>query len=181
MEFVFLGWPSDGPRLELDHRRFAYAGKFVMRSTGKAIVRTGDQTIAAVSFSPDRTRDDRMWIRYVTVEETHRGRRIAPRLVGATVDRILAHDFAVVTIAVNNPFSYVAMSRAGFGFTGETTGIAEVVCSTDVEQEPVRFRAGMGVVIARAPASPAERRYAATWMRRDPPSPCPRPELVDGQ
>jgi len=32
-----------------------------------------------------------------------------------------------VKIAVNNPFAYEACYRAGFAFTGETTGIAELV------------------------------------------------------
>lgn len=181
MEFVFLGWPAAEPRLELDHRRFAYAGKFVVGSTGKAIARADDRTVAAVSFSPDRTAEDRMWVRYLTVDTDHRGHRIAPRLVTATVDRILEDGYEAVTIAVNNPFSYVAMYRAGFGFTGETTGIAEVVLSTDVDRQPVRFRAGLGVVIARGPASTVERDYAGDWMRRDPPETCTPPDLTDGR
>ena len=42
MEYVLLGWPPDGPTLRLDHRRFAYAGKFVMSTTGKAVVRRAE-------------------------------------------------------------------------------------------------------------------------------------------
>ncbi|WP_338742446.1 GNAT family N-acetyltransferase [Haloplanus salilacus] len=39
MGFALLGWPPDAPTLRLDYRRFAYAGKFVVGSTGKAVVR----------------------------------------------------------------------------------------------------------------------------------------------
>ena len=37
MEHHLLGWPPDGPRVRLDHRRFAYAGKFVTADTGVAV------------------------------------------------------------------------------------------------------------------------------------------------
>ncbi|ERH03826.1 MAG: hypothetical protein J07HR59_00951, partial [Halorubrum sp. J07HR59] len=37
MEFTVLGWPPEAPTLRLDFRTFAYAGKFVMSTTGKAV------------------------------------------------------------------------------------------------------------------------------------------------
>ena len=47
MEFALLGWPEDGHSLRLDYREFAYAGKFVMTSTGKAVV--GDAGVVAAA------------------------------------------------------------------------------------------------------------------------------------
>ena len=57
MEIELLGWPSDGPTLRLDHRRFSYAGKFVMSNTGKAVVR--EETRSGTSGRDDRTEPDR--------------------------------------------------------------------------------------------------------------------------
>ena len=83
MERLVLGWPSDGPTLRLDHRRFSYAGKFVMSNTGKAVVRDpgaatdreyDDAVLAAVAFNEDRTDPATMWLRYVTVRGDRRGR-----------------------------------------------------------------------------------------------------------
>ena len=162
---ALLGWPP-GPRLRLDHRRFAYAGKFVMSSTGKAVVLapptddersedTGtlegallDETdrerleeladgeawsldasvVAAVAFSPDRTDPGVLWIRYVTVRSDRQGEGLGPRLLAFVRDRAAERGYERVRIGVNNPFSYEAAYRAGFGWTGEETGLAELVC-----------------------------------------------------
>jgi len=136
MEFVLLGWPEDGPTLGLDHERFSYAGKFVMSSTGKAVVRAtaaddaeAGEILAAVSFDPDRTDPATLRCRYITVRGDHRGSGLGPRLLRFTADRAIERGFDRVTIAVNNPFAYEASYRAGFAFTGETTGIAELVCA----------------------------------------------------
>src|SRR6056297_3584918 len=104
MEFVVLGWPPDGPTLRLDYRHFAYAGKFVMSNTGKAVVReTSDREtgpalapsdgdddagdydagiVAALAFNADRTDDATLWYRYVTVHSAAKGRGLGPRLAG---------------------------------------------------------------------------------------------------
>jgi GNAT superfamily N-acetyltransferase len=45
MEYALVGWhddPDGGPQLRLDYRAFAYAGKFVMSSTGTALARDAD-------------------------------------------------------------------------------------------------------------------------------------------
>ena len=136
MERLVLGWPSDGPTLRLDHRRFSYAGKFVMSNTGKAVVRDpgeatdreyDDAVLAAVAFNEDRTDPATMWLRYVTVRGDRRGEGLGPWLCGLVVDRAADRGYERVRIAVNNPFAYEALYRAGFGFTGRETGLAELV------------------------------------------------------
>jgi GNAT superfamily N-acetyltransferase len=127
MEYAVLGWPPDGPALELDWRRFAYAGKFVMTNTGKAVARDDGAVVGAVAFNEDRTAQNTAWLRYITVREDRRGDGIGPELASFTADAILDHGYEVVRIAVNNPFAYEALYKAGFAFTGEETGIAELI------------------------------------------------------
>ena len=96
MEVVVLGWPPDGPTLRLDHRRYSYAGKFVMTTTGKAVFRDpsagsdreyDDDVVAAVAFDADRTDPDTLWLRYVTVCDDRRGEGLGPRLCAFVVER----------------------------------------------------------------------------------------------
>ncbi|QSW98340.1 GNAT family N-acetyltransferase [Haloterrigena alkaliphila] len=128
MEYDLLGWPPDGPKLRLDHERFSYAGKFVMTNTGKAVSRTDDgEIVAAVAFNEDRTDETTLWLRYVTVARDRRGEGIGPELLRRVRDRALERGYDRLRIAVNNPFAYEALYRTDFGYTGETTGIAELV------------------------------------------------------
>jgi GNAT superfamily N-acetyltransferase len=127
VDFECLGWPDDGPTLDLDHEHFAYAGKFVMSSTGKAVARDAGEVVAAVAFNADRTDEATCWLRYVTVRADRRGEGIGPRLLAFTRDAVLEGGFEACKIAVNNPYAYDACYRAGFAFTGEDTGIAELV------------------------------------------------------
>ncbi|WP_231753990.1 GNAT family N-acetyltransferase [Natronomonas sp. CBA1123] len=150
-----LGWPGDGPTLRLDYRRFSYAGKFVMSNTGKAVVREGESTdgefddsvVAAVAFNADRTDPETLWLRYVTVRDDRRGEGLGPRLCRFVVERAAARGYERVRIAVNNPFAYEALYRAGFAFTGEETGIAELVLErpahAPAERSTARYRAGL--------------------------------------
>ena len=148
MEFVVLGWPPDGPTLRLDYRRFSYAGKFVMSTTGKAVVRTtdaneslsgtnssefDDEILAAVAFNADRSDPETLWLRYVTVRKDRRGDGLGGRLCAFVADRAAGHEYGRVNIAVNNPFAYEALYRAGFSFTGDETGLAELVLSRPAE------------------------------------------------
>jgi len=155
MEFVLLGWPPDGPTLRLDYRCFAYAGKFVLGTTGKAAVRDGDadptteyddHLLAAASVSPDRTDDDCLCVRYVTVRDDRQGEGLGARLLAFVADRA-ADRYDRVRIAVNNPAAYVAAHRAGFGFTGRETGLAELVCERPADRPAPRdadaYRAGL--------------------------------------
>jgi len=154
MEFALLGWPPDSPTLHLDYRRFAYAGKFVVGSTGKAVVQAGekrdseydDHVLAAASFSPDRTDDDCLCIRYVTVRDDRQGEGLGARLLAFVAARA-AGRYDRVRIAVNNPAAYVAAHRAGFAFTGRETGVAELVCERPAAKPAPRdtdaYRAGL--------------------------------------
>ncbi|MFU8866848.1 GNAT family N-acetyltransferase [Natronococcus sp.] len=127
MEYELLGWPPNGPKLRLDHERFSYAGKFVMTNTGKAVAREDGEVVAAIAFNEDRTDEATLWLRYVTVAGDRRGEGIGPELVRLVRDRATDRGYDRLRIAVNNPFAYEALYRAGFGYTGEATGIAELI------------------------------------------------------
>lgn len=143
MELELLGWPPDGPTLRLDHRRFSYAGKFVMSATGKAVAREDGELLGAVAFNEDRTDASALWLRYVTVRSDRRGEGIGPRLLAFVRDRARDRGYERVRIAVNNPFAYEACYRAGFGYTGRQTGIAELVLEHPDERSPECYREGL--------------------------------------
>ena len=148
MEYDLLGWPPDGPQLRLDHERFSYAGKFVMTTTGKAVAREDDSIVAAVAFNEDRTDAETLWLRYVTVARDRRGEGIGPDLLAYVRDRAIDRGYDRLRIAVNNPFAYEALYRTGFAYTGEHTGIAELVLEhpvpDDADETPgERYRAGL--------------------------------------
>jgi GNAT superfamily N-acetyltransferase len=192
MEFLVLGWPPDGPSLRLDYRHFAYAGKFVMSNTGKAvvletdeeggsvvsdagdgcIVDTGDDTmleaeddsgigvgddtgldgegdsgpgveddydasvVAALAFNADRTDEATLWYRYITVHSAAKGAAIGPRLAAFVAPRAAERGYERLRIAVNNPFAYEAMYKAGFEWTGAETGVAELVLERPANGSP---------------------------------------------
>jgi len=184
-----LGWPPDGPALRLDHERFRYAGKFVMTTTGKAVVRdhaeqTGgeaqddeydDAVLAAVAFNADRTDPDTLWLRYVTVRDDRRGERLGPRLCAFVVDRAADRGYDQARIAVNNPFAFEALYRAGFAFTGRETGIAELVLDrpTDgpADRSTAAYRDGLDRFRDRDLPGPAADFLAARPPERaDPPA-----------
>ncbi len=191
VEFVLLGRPDDGPTLRLDHREFAYAGKFVMSATGKAVLRPaadgraadtgpgpddGDDrnVLAAVAFDADRTDPDTLVVRYVTVREDRRGEGLGPHLLSALLDGIDDYDRA--RIAVNNPFAYEALYRAGFAFTGRETGIAELVLERPVGRAAAgsaeQYRVGMER-FAERDLTDAERPFVRERVERGPPGTIP--------
>ncbi|WP_227355659.1 GNAT family N-acetyltransferase [Haladaptatus salinisoli] len=183
MEYAVLGWPEDEPTLRLDHERFSYAGKFVMSNTGKAVARVevGEAEsedaedadggiIAAVAFNEDRTDEEMMWLRYVTVRAERRGEGIGPRLIRFATERIRARNYRRVKIAVNNPFAYQALYRAGFGFTGEETGIAELVLTYPGDRSRETYQAGLDVFRERD-LSTDEEAFLAEREGEKPPSP----------
>ena len=172
MELAWLGWPEDGPTLRLDHERFAYAGKFVMSNTGKAVAREGADPVAATAFDEDRTDPDRLRIRYITVAADRRGEGLGPRLARFVVERARDRGYASVAIAVNNPYAYEAMYRAGFAYTGERTGIAELVLETDADRSPARYRAGLDAYAERE-LDAEQAAFVERCRERGPPDPGP--------
>lgn len=160
MECRFVGWPDDGVTLDLDHERFAYAGKFVMSRTGKAVAEADGNVLGAVAFDRDRTDDAVWWLRIVTVRRDRRGEGIGPRLLDFTADRLLDRA-AGVRIAVNNPFAYEAAYKAGFAYTGERTGLAELVLERPADRSAECYRAGLEVYRDRDERSPAEAAFIA--------------------
>lgn len=171
MNYEVLAWPPGGPQLRLDHERFAYAGKFVMTATGKAVAREGDEIVAAVAFDADRTDESTLVLRYVTVRRDRRGEGIGPALVTAVRDRALERSFDRVRIAVNNPYAFDALHRAGFGFTGETTGIAELVCTyPSPDDAETRYLAGLDRFDERD-LTEAERAFVERCRKRGRPEP----------
>ena len=188
VEYEVLGYPPDAPTLRLDHERFAYAGKFVMSDTGKAVARDPgdpvdsgerwDTPVGVTSFSEHHDQSERARIRYVTVREDRRGEGVGPRLLRFTADT-LAGRFEAVAIAVNNPIAYQAAYRAGFAWTGRETGMAELLLSYLPETATAdRYRAGLAVFESRDLPAP-HRTLVERHADGDPPSPVSVP-AVDG-
>lgn len=170
MEFTLRGWPSDGPTLHLDYEAFAYAGKFVMSSTGKAVARDRD-VVGAVAFNEDRTDPDCLQLRYVTIRKDRRGEGIGPQLLRFTAERARERGYGSIQIAANNPFAYEACYRAGFVFTGDETGLAELVLSyrPDAERDGGRYQDGLDQYRERD-LSPAEESFLSDCRGRAPPA-----------
>ena len=195
MQYRVLGWPPDGPRLRLDHRRFAYAGKFVMSSTGKAVAFEDDppdpgvdsyaDVVAAVAVDDDRTNadacddgdsdgddepnadGDALWIRYVTVREGRKGEGVGPRLCARVAEAAERRGYDVVRIAVNNVYAFHALHRAGFGYTGRETGLAELVLERPGDAS--RYEEGLDVFAARE-VTDRERSFLESKRARGPPA-----------
>ena len=189
VELAVLGGLDGGPSLDLAHERFAYAGKFVVTSTGKAVAREVDATgdpgdgdvIAAATFDLDRTDRSVVRIRYVTVRRDRQGEGLGARLldflaayalgdVGSEPEPTLA-DVSEVRIAVNNPFAYEAAYRAGFGYTGERTGLAELVLARPGDRSTAAYRRGLSGFRERDDPDEAARAFLDEREAASPPRP----------
>lgn len=188
--FAWLGWADAGPTLRLDHRRFAYAGKFVMSSTGKAVVHPAgavadtdpsdpSTVIAAAAFSADRSDGDTLKIRYLTVREDRRGEGLGARLAAFVAARA-ADRYERVAIGVNNPFSYEALYKAGFAWTGETSGLAELVlarpAAEPARRDTDRYRAGLAKFREHEDLAASERAFLDDRAEGSPPPAVPTPD-----
>ncbi|USZ68590.1 GNAT family N-acetyltransferase [Halorussus salilacus] len=184
MEYALVGWPDEGPQLRLDHREFSYAGKFVMSNTGKAVARNdagpgrdgGDDLVAAVAFNEDRTDPGTAWLRYVTVRDDRRGEGVGARLAAFASDRLEARGYDRVQIAVNNPFAYHALHKAGFGYTGERTGLAELVLARPGDRARESYQAGLDAYRERDDLAPEEREFLEAKAGEGPPDVISVPE-----
>jgi GNAT superfamily N-acetyltransferase len=142
MNTELLGWPFEKPTLELDYRRFSYAGKFVMTNTGKAVVRKDKETRAAAAFNEDRTDSSTLWIRYITTHVEYRGEGLGTRLLVFVRECARERGYERVRIAVNNPFAYEACYRAGFVYTDRETGLAELVLEAPGDRSTDQYQQG---------------------------------------
>nr|WP_264475266.1 GNAT family N-acetyltransferase [Halorubellus salinus] len=196
----------------MDYREFGYAGKFAMSSTGKAVChdhpepvadthddpaaafagRDSDDyatdVLAAVAFNEDRTDDGVLWLRYVTVRADRRGDGLGPRLLAFVRDRALDRGYERLRIAVNNPYSYEALYKTGFAYTGRETGIAELVLEhpergaldaatqgddvggASTADAAARYREGLAAFADRDDLSANEREFVAEKRERGPPA-----------
>lgn len=176
MEYAVLGWPGAGATLDLDHDKFPFAGNFGTARTGKAVIREDGVVRGAAAFSPDRTDESTLVVRYLSVQRDRQGEGLGPRLLRFVADRATGRGFETVRIAVNNPFAYEAAYRAGFAFTGEETGMAELVL-VDTDGRPrsgARYRRGLDRFADRdlpPPAAAFVDRHASS----DPPDPVGSP------
>jgi len=170
MEFALLGWPASDPTLRLDFREFSYAGKFVMSNTGKAVARdpggpravppridadidrpdpgSADDPferdiVAAAAFNEDRTDPGVLWIRYITTRHDRRGEGIGARLAAFLAERAEQRGYRRCRIAVNNPFAYHALYKAGFVYTGRETGLAELVLERPGQRDAATYQCGL--------------------------------------
>lgn len=97
-----------------------------------------DDVVAAISFNADRTDESCLWLRYITVHRQFRGLGLGPRLAAMVVERARKRDYDLFRIAVNNPFAYQALYRAGFEYTGRQTGLAELLLERNGDKENAR-------------------------------------------
>ena len=169
MEFTVCGWSEDGPTLDLDYRAFSYAGKFVMSNSGKAVAREDEEIVAAVAFNADRTDSSTLWLRYITVREDCRGEEIGARLAAFLSECALDREYERLRIAVNNPFAYEALYKAGFGYVGRETGLAELVLERPAERSHEAYQAGLDVYRERD-LTESETEFLHSRKRTDPPA-----------
>jgi len=118
----------------------------------EGVIEPEGQVLGAVAFNADRTDPATWWLRYVTVRGDRRGEGIGPRLVAFTTERLRERGVERVRIAVNNPYAYEALYRAGFSFTGEQTGIAELVLSFPAsDRSQATYQSGLDLFRERGP------------------------------
>lgn len=167
MEFEILGFPPAGPTLDLDHEQFAYAGKFVMSSTGKSVARDGGSLVGAVAFNEDRSSENVVRLRYVTVRRDRQGDGIGSRLLRFTAEK-LREEYDRVLIAANNPIAYRSCYAAGFVYTGQETGLAELLLAYAPSSEQRGTLYAQGLDVFRDRDMPDEQQ--SVLERTEPPS-----------
>ncbi len=119
--------PGEDDVLTVSHETFPFAGKFGRRATGTAIGLRGDEIVAALSFSPDRTDETCCRIRFLAVRRDRQREGLATTLVREFTAWALSEGYETVRISIDSPFAAVAVARAGFVFTGDTAPRGEVV------------------------------------------------------
>jgi len=112
----------------------------------------------------------------VTVRRDRRGAGLGARLARFATARLRDREYERVKIAVNNPFAYHALYKAGFGYTGEQTGIAELVLARPGERSAERYRTGLDAYRERENLESEEREFLSANVGSDPPDVVPVPE-----
>ncbi|MFC7215447.1 GNAT family N-acetyltransferase [Saliphagus sp. GCM10025334] len=138
-------------------------------SSERADLPYATDVLAAVAFNEDRTDASTLWLRYVTVDRAHRGRGLGPELVSFVRDAALERGYDRLQIAVNNPYAYDALWKADFGFTGETTGIAELVLEHPTRATTETYRRGLESFLERD-LTGGERAFLEHRLEVGPPS-----------
>ncbi|MFC4449541.1 GNAT family N-acetyltransferase [Halorussus aquaticus] len=128
-----------------------------------------DRIVAAIAFNEDRTDSATAWLRYVTVREDRRGEGLGARLARFTTARLREREYDRVKIAVNNAFAYHALYKAGFGYTGEQTGLAELVLALPGDRSRERYQSGLDVYRERDRLADEEQSFLAAKSDVDPP------------
>lgn len=170
MEFEVVGWPGDDAGIDLDYREFSYAGKFVGSATGTAVARDDETIVAAASFNADRTDAASARIRTVTVRTDRQGEGIGSRLLAGLRACLLDERYDRAYIATNNPHAYQAAYRAGFGFTGERSGLAELVLVAPIDVDDDRYVDGLDRFASRNDLPVHMRRFVEERRGHGPPS-----------
>ena len=135
-----------------------------------------DDILAAVAFNPDRTEPSTLKIRYLTVRDDLRGdgRQLGPRLVEFLTSRAAVAGYDRIAIAVNNAFSYHALYKAGFTYTDQETGLAELVLDRPISKPAVAsqsgYQRGLDVFRGRTGLSTAETKFLAEHIDVTPPA-----------
>lgn len=139
-----------------------------MTTTGKALLFDANTCIGITAFSFDRTCETRIWLRYVSVHDDYQGRGIGPRFLRTTAVELLDEGESI-RIAVNNPFAYQAAYKAGFVFTGEQTGIAELILEHPGIRSNEMYLEGLNTFQDASHLSPREQSYATEKHTEAPP------------
>ncbi len=127
MEFVVMGGLYGGPPVVLEEEKFSYAGKFMMKDTGKIVCKIEDEIVAAASFNFDRNDKKIAWVRYISVRKDKRLKGIGHSLIIYVTEKIIGEFPDCVRVAVNNPIAYNAFYKAGFEYTGDEVGLCELI------------------------------------------------------
>ena len=89
-------------------------------------------------------------------------------------ERAAERGYERVRIAVNNAYSYEALHKGGFAWTGRETGIAELVLERPADQpavvDPDAYREGLATIVARGDVGDDERAFAERKRERGPPA-----------
>ncbi len=152
---VLLGL-EEATSIVLPQEEFAYAGQYRMQRYGKAVLtRRPDlptaaaAIIAALTTDRHRVHHDRLVVRTIDVRRAERGNGWGPLLLRSVLPAVATAGYTTVQINVNNPFAYIAACKAGFGWTGRTTGLAELMMTRPTDRPSTwsrgRFIAGLSL------------------------------------